>query len=58
MLYRDGRTETKRDVLSSEPIDFSKRRREKKHIDDGELTAATTNDGDEQSKIYEQALLL
>ena len=40
-------------ALSSEPNNFLKRRKEKNHIDDGERTAATTNDENGQSKIYQ-----
>ena len=55
ILYRDGRTEAKWDSLCPEPIEFSKRRKEgKHHIDDGERTAATTNDREEQLTIYQK----
>ena len=52
------RQKGKRVRLCSEPENSGNDRERKNHIDDGERPAATTNDEDGQSRIYEQLALL
>ena len=53
--YRDDKPATTRDGLSPEPNKVPKRHRGKDHINDGGRMAATTNDEDGQSTIYQDS---